>query len=113
MNARDELIEILHREATADRVKNSPLRDVPVVAAKVEATADAILAAGYRRPRVVATVAELDALSEGAVIRSDDSGDSAQKDHEGYWYLWGGDVGLVSEEITIPATVLHEPEADQ
>ena len=49
MSERDELIEILHQTATADRVKNTPLRHVPVVAAKVEEVADAILAAGYRK----------------------------------------------------------------
>jgi antirestriction protein len=46
-SARDELIEILHQTATADRVKNTHLSHVPVVAAKVAETADAILAAGY------------------------------------------------------------------
>jgi len=49
VSERDELIEILHQTATADRVKNTPLRHVPVVAAKVEEVADAILAAGYRK----------------------------------------------------------------
>lgn len=62
-----------------------------------------------RQPRQVSTVEELDALPEGAVILSTRTGDSAQTDHEGYWYLWGGDTSLTPAEIDLPATVLYEP----
>lgn len=59
--------------------------------------------------RPISTPAELDALPEGSVILSMGTGDSAQKDDAGYWYLWGGDIGLVSEEIDLPVLVLWEP----
>lgn len=59
--------------------------------------------------RPISTSAELDALPEGSVILATRTGDSAQKDDTGYWYLWGGDIGLVSEEIDLPAVVLWEP----
>jgi len=165
MNARDELIELLHQEATADRVKNSPLRDVPVVAAKLAASADAILAAGYRkqltiendklviddgllllevgsctcspygsshehgcgyeylddltkplaragyrRPRVVTTVAELDALPVGAIVLDSDP-DALLKTDNGWRSLIDPDEPFKSLYLSLPATVLHEPEA--
>ena len=74
--------------------------------------ADAILAAGYRKPRTITTMEELDALAEGSVILTNGGEDSAQKDGEGEWYLWGGDYGQDSGDIFLPATVLHEPEAE-
>lgn len=111
MNARDDLIAILHREATADRVKNSPLRDVPVVAAKVESAADAILAAGFRRPRVVTTVAELDAMPTDSVVLN--SLHEAATRHGNRWYFPAIRHGFMTWAISLPATVLHEPEADQ
>lgn len=51
MNAeRDELVQIIWDGAVADRVKDGKdPRRVPVVRPKVEALADAILAAGYRK----------------------------------------------------------------
>lgn len=75
-----------------------------------EIIAASILAAGYSKPRTITTAEELDALPVGSVILSNGGEDSAQKDDEGYWYLWGGDIGLVSEEIMLPATVLYTPE---
>lgn len=61
--SRDDLVQIIWDGAVADRVKdgNDP-RQVPVVRPKVEALADAILAAGYgkssdRRPSVVTDAA--------------------------------------------------------
>jgi hypothetical protein len=113
MNARDELIEILHQEATADRVKNSPLRDVPVVAAKLESAVDAILAAGYRRPRIINSADELLALPEASVVL-DYEGDVSQK-RDGLWC--GYETAPLNSNklarIAGPFTVLHEPEADQ
>lgn len=71
--------------------------------------ADAILAAGYSRPRTVSTVAELDALPEGAVILAESTGDSYQKNHEDEWFIWGGG-GRDAADVDLPASVLYEPE---
>lgn len=71
------------------------------------------VARDLHQPRTVTTAEELDTLAEGAVILSNGGQDSAQKDGEGYWYLWGGDIGLTPEEIMLPATILHDPEAQQ
>lgn len=51
---RDELIRLIWDDAVADRVKEgkSPAQ-VPVVRPKVEAIADKILAAGYRKPLTI------------------------------------------------------------
>jgi len=111
MNAHDktrvELGELVH-DLTTDSLPVSPTKRE--IEAQVDIAIDAILAAGYRKPRTITTAEELDALAEGSVILSNDGEDSAQKDGEGYWYLWGGDIGLCSEEINLPVTVLHEPD---
>lgn len=63
-----------------------------------------------RKPRTITMAEELDELAEGSVILSNGGEDSAQKDGEGYWYLWGGDIGLCPEEVALPAIVLHDPD---
>jgi hypothetical protein len=75
--------------------------------------ADKILAAGYRKPRTITTVEELDALVGGVVILSA-AGVVYVKEYEmfdpGTW--WWVTAGAVSEfqsnRIALPATVLHE-----
>ena len=84
-------------------------------------TADAILAAGYRRTRVVTTVAELDALPVGAIVLH--RGRSWQRYEPRSiglytYHVWQcPDGGFVDSaeggRLILPATVLHEPEADQ
>jgi len=77
--------------------------------------ADTILAAGYRRPRTVTTVEELDALPKGAVVMGAD-GYVARRFPGGWRVLvvepasspWLTDT---LEDVDLPATVLHEPEA--
>ncbi|MFS0715508.1 hypothetical protein ABC337_04820 [Arthrobacter sp. 1P04PC] len=96
---RDELASVIIEAYGEDACETPCQQDMDV--------ADHILAAGYRKPRTITTVEELDALAEGSVILSNGGEDSAQKDGEGYWYLWGGDIGLTPEEINLPASVLH------
>ena len=80
------------------------------------AAADAILAAGYRKPRTITTVEELDALPVEAVVRSD-MGNVYIKDHDldnptDTWWVAGGGVSeYQSNRILLPATVLHAPDA--
>lgn len=75
--------------------------------------ADAILAAGYRKPRTITTVEELDALPAGSVILDSD-GLSLHKNEFTGWCASNGakeiDVEMLEGEA-LPATVLHEPEA--
>lgn len=61
-------------------------------------------------PREVTTVAELNALPDGAVIRWDSGVDFVTA--ERYYRLWmpaGTDGTLDSADITLPATVLFTP----
>ncbi|NKT41786.1 hypothetical protein GS676_02745 [Rhodococcus hoagii] len=75
--------------------------------------ADAILAAGYSRPRVVETVEELDTLSRGARILTPKTGNVWWPSRHGRG--WDGSNGgytftrdLLEQEG--PATVLYLPE---
>lgn len=79
--------------------------------------ADAILAAGYRKPRTITTVEELDALPLHGVI-VDDAGDGIVyrkmdlRQDGVQWFEPGYLLNWDSDEITLPATVLYEPEAE-
>lgn len=81
--------------------------------------ADAILAAGYRKPREVTTAAELDALPVGSVVL-DAEGDAWQD--RGYAaFNWcnttSGMNGGLDPELLVstygPLTLLHEPEGER
>ena len=89
-----------------------------------------ILAGGYVRPRVVTTVAELDALPVGAVVRQDPE-DAERVEHDDgswgqgavaemrldltgrkAWFIVGSSIGFRSHQADIlPATVLFAPVA--
>ena len=67
--------------------------------------ADAILAAGYRKPAVVTTAEELDALPHESVVL-DCEGDAWQRTNAGWYIVTSGTV--MSNLIDyLPATVLH------
>lgn len=105
MSARDELLDILDRFHLP-----GPRRQCTE-----------ILAAGYRKPRTITTVSELDALPGGAVIRDNDgdvfeavrcTGDEgAGVPDYNCWDQIAETWPLDSDKIVLPATVLDE--ADQ
>lgn len=78
------------------------------------AIADGLIAKGYRKPRIITTVEELDALPIHSVIM-DGTGDGIvyRKMHQAQdgvqWYEPGYVLNWDSLEITLPATILHEP----
>lgn len=72
-----------------------------------QGAADAILAAGYRKPRTVTTVEELDALPEGTIILDTDP-DALVTDGTAWRSLLVPDCALRSSAVGLPATVLHE-----
>jgi len=80
-----------------------------------ESMAGQILAAGYRKPRTVTTVEELDALPVESVVRSD-MGNVYVKDYDldnpedSWWAIVGSSMQYKNNRILTPATVLHEPE---
>lgn len=84
--------------------------------------ADAILTAGWRRPRTVTTVEELDALPVGSIVLE---GNDSRPIETGFgfsvipgvfhrfpqgWFVAAGLGESALEEIELPATVLFEPE---
>ena len=102
MNARDELAEII--DACIGE-----LYDYEVGG---DVIADAILAAGYRKPRIVTTLAELEALPFGSVIL-DPAGLSLHKNEFSGWRASNGAKEISAEMLeheALPATVLYEPE---
>ncbi|WP_341394047.1 hypothetical protein [Arthrobacter sp. G119Y2] len=73
-------------------------------------TAEALIAKGYRKPRTITTVEELDALPRGSVIRDGDE-ELMEKTDIG-WCCWVYLEGFLSSELALPATVIHEPETE-
>lgn len=114
MTQRDELAELI-RANRAVWVTNSEH-------AQMEARqADAILTAGYSRPKQVTTVAELDALPVGSVVLHNGR---AFQHYPAYpapfdeYQKWkcgdGGFVRSTKDDSTIlPATVLYSPAVDK
>lgn len=108
MNARDELAKLIAdtkyphlRPAWEEREDRSPVKYFS------RKQADALIAAGYVKPRTVTTVEELDALPAGTIIRDPLP---CIKWGSGMWGTFSGD-SVGSNRIDFPATVLYEPEA--
>lgn len=101
MSERDELIELI--ESNRRRIILAPEGEsgVSVAFTSSEEQADAILAAGYRKPHVITTREELDALPDGSVIK--DRFNSGFNMHP----LHRGDTEFA--DAILPATVLWEP----
>jgi len=107
MSARDEILRTilgtrhmhaLHLQVPADIVEHVG-----------NGIADAILAAGYSRPRTITTADELDALSAGSVVRSDEG--TVWESDSGVWFETASRLLHVASDIALPATVLHEPKS--
>jgi len=95
---RDELAQIIKAEYTraVDRRRVTDCFTAP---------ADAIYAAGYRKPRTITTAEELGALDTGSVVR-DETGDVLKLTHRGWLSTDDEDASYV----VLPATVLYTPE---
>ena len=120
MSARDELARELY---VAYNAQNDPEAEHYWEADKPTAKAffvmaDAILAAGYSKPRTITTAEELDALTQRATVLDGNGhvwtndGDTLDQwgsvsDPEAY----GGPKWLGSADLALPATVLHEPKS--
>lgn len=92
MSAHDELAELLWNEAGSD----------PRHAAEA---ADAILAAGYSKPRTITTADELDGLPVGSVVKDEDG--HAHLKYPRGWVRTGQEPYSTPEGI-LPALVIHE-----
>lgn len=72
------------------------------------ADADALLAAGYRKPRIITTAEELGALPYGSVVLDADRATATKLDAY-FWEVAGFASHFRVEAIDLPATVLHDP----
>ena len=106
MNARDELADVFTGHPVAFGAYPKRL-----MRGHAQEIAEKVLAAGYHRPRVVTTVAELDALPEGTTIV--DQAERLTLEETSIQYLEWVDRHGNACHVELPATVLHEPEADQ
>jgi len=104
VSARDELASVIV-EAYGENPDMCPCeQDMDV--------ADAVLAAGYRKPRTITTREEVEALPDGSVLL-DSAGDVAHL-RDGFWFSYETSP-MTHHRMAkyTPATVLHEPEADR
>lgn len=107
MNERDELARTIEDVDIANEWDPSPGMYLKY--------GDAILAAGYRKPRTITTTEELDALAVGTVVLSEKyihhttgMGISFQKWDDWLWHR-GGRSSDTHPDYFLPATVLWEP----
>ena len=113
MSARDELARVVddHRWVGTIYTKDRPYECVCGERTNDHGAhrADAILAAGYRKPRTVTTKEELDALPSETIIRCEPHGPNLEKGDEdcGFWFE-AGYTGRTRPHF--PATVLYVPE---
>ena len=110
---RVELGELLHQNIT-DSLPTDPTRNE--IGAQVDTAIDIVLAAGYRCPRTVTTVEELDALPVDSVVMETEEDTFVIRTMRGVfhrfpdgWYVVAGYDAR--HNIALPATVLYEPEA--
>ena len=81
------------------------------------AVAGRLIAAGYRKPRTITAVEELDGLPTGTVIRADNA-EVFEKQADGPYcdgpHDWQSMQGTFwnGETFVFPAAVLYEPEAE-
>ena len=108
MNAREELAKLLTDTSRAYIGEYGAYVD------EVEAPhlADAILAAGYRKPYTVSTVAELDALPRLSVVRPSGNLPAVFEKHT-MWHEAGSRDLVWSDAIQLPATVLYVGEGEE
>jgi hypothetical protein len=95
---REELLNVLRTLFSWDLTTEAALTKM----------ADAILAAGYRKPRTIDNVAELNALPSFSVIRIQ-QGQTLERLSDG-WYEAALENTFTAYPIWLPATVLYEPE---
>lgn len=99
---RDELAALIESGYGEDPT-DCPYDHAPVIA-------DAILAAGYRAPRTITTVEELDALPAGSMVLDSDP-DVCRKNDYGSWIsISDPEFAFDSKFLvdSLPATLIHE-----
>lgn len=97
--ARDQLADLIEWAETDYATR-------PTTVPRADATAAAILAAGWRPPaRTITTVEEAEALPEGTVVLDSEGAALAERVGCLWWYTDPYGPG----SLALPATVLYEP----
>jgi hypothetical protein len=104
MSERDELAKLLFTLPVSDRGGDT----APEIINLCDEAAQAILAAGYNKPRTVTTVEELDALPEGTTIV--DQAERLTLEETSMSCLEWVDRHGNACHVELPATVLFTPE---
>lgn len=99
MSAADELAAVVYKARWVDGIKDVNLMTD-------SALADAILAAGYRKPRTITTAEELDALAEGTQIV--DQCERLTLEETSIQFLEWVDRHGNACHVELPATILEE-----
>lgn len=79
----------------------------------INSAAAAVRMMGYRKPRTITTVEELDALPDAVLVLTEQGGywESIKRmDGKNWWKEPGARNVSPSEDLTLPATVLYEPQ---
>ena len=117
MSARDELAKLLFitDNSNASDVEAEWRAAGGAQLSYIYAMADALIAAGYSKPRIIESVADLNELGRMAtVIDAHGSAWVNDGDHAQPWASFaedpqGGPIWADGGEIHLPVTVLHEP----
>jgi hypothetical protein len=109
MNNRSELGRIIWETSQSD--------EATISATGANIVAEWILAAGYRKPRTVTTVEELDALPVDSVVMESEHDTFIIRTMRGVfhrfpdgWYVVAGHGAREDIYIQLPVTVLYTPE---
>ena len=113
MSARDELALVL---ANAQRVRNgsSTLPSADHASRLAFDDADAILAAGYSKPRTITTAHQLETLPFGSAVQTSDESDTVVLRCEGANFRNQSGADLSATDLwrygTHPFTLIYSPE---
>jgi hypothetical protein len=110
VSARDDIAALLfttdNSKAVAPWSEWEHSKNEPRLTEYVYAMADALLAAGYSKPRTITTTQDLESLNQGAVVL--DSDEWVLRKTRLSWQAVASS-GLYSHDaVGLPATVLHE-----
>ena len=114
MSAREDIAALLfttdNSKAVAPWSEWEHSKNEPRLTEYVYAMADALIAAGYRKPRTITTAEELDALPYATTVMHDEGwGVTVAERHaeDMRWYVTGC-LEYIRPEALLPATVLYE-----
>jgi hypothetical protein len=119
MSKRDELAKLLfvtdnHAAPEPEHEWEMTTRHNPAYAEYAFALADAILAAGYRKPRTITTAEELEKLPYGSAVQTSDESDTVVLKDKGTIFRNQSGADLSATDLwrygTRPFTLIYEPE---